>query len=79
MECFRNASSALQNVINGYQQQYVSSISDMQKQIDYFSTYITDREKQKCLDYINKIGKRTEAFEDILWALINSTEFQTKR
>ncbi|MBI1915414.1 MAG: DUF1549 domain-containing protein [Planctomycetes bacterium] len=39
----------------------------------------TDREKQKCLSYIKKIGKRTEAFEDILWALINSTEFQTKR
>jgi hypothetical protein len=39
----------------------------------------TEREKQKCLDYIKKIGKRSEAFEDILWALINSTEFQTKR
>ena len=25
--------------------------------------------------YIKKVGKRTEAFEDILWALINSTEF----
>ena len=24
-------------------------------------------------------GGRAEAFEDILWALINSTEYQTKR
>jgi hypothetical protein len=39
----------------------------------------TDREMQKCRAYIQKIGKRTEAFEDILWALLNSTEFQTKR
>jgi hypothetical protein len=39
----------------------------------------TDRELSKCRDYIEKIGSRNEAFEDILWALINSTEFQTKR
>src|SRR5262245_14756506 len=39
----------------------------------------TDREKQKCLSYIKKVGNQAEAFEDILWALINSTEFQTKR
>ena len=29
--------------------------------------------------YIKKAGSRAEAFEDILWALLNSTEFQTKR
>jgi hypothetical protein len=39
----------------------------------------TDKERDKCKDYIAKVGKRSEAFEDILWALINSTEFQTKR
>jgi hypothetical protein len=39
----------------------------------------TDRERQKCLAYIDKVGNRAEAFEDILWALINSTEFQTRR
>ena len=39
----------------------------------------TAREKDKCLAYIKKVGSRSEAFEDILWALINSTEFQTKR
>ena len=36
-------------------------------------------EREKCLQFIKKVGSRTEAFEDILWALINSTEFQTKR
>jgi hypothetical protein len=39
----------------------------------------TDKERDKCRDYIAKVGSRAEAFEDILWALINSTEFQTKR
>jgi hypothetical protein len=39
----------------------------------------TDRELSKCLAYIARIENRAEAFEDILWALINSTEFQTKR
>jgi hypothetical protein len=39
----------------------------------------TTREREKCESYIQKVGKRAEAFEDILWALINSTEFQTKR
>ena len=39
----------------------------------------TDRELSKCRAYIGKIESRAEAFEDILWALINSTEFQTKR
>jgi hypothetical protein len=39
----------------------------------------TDRELQKCRDYLARVGRRTEAFEDILWALLNSAEFQTKR
>ena len=39
----------------------------------------TDRELARCRDYVRSVGNRAEAFEDILWALINSTEFQTKR
>jgi hypothetical protein len=39
----------------------------------------TDHEMDRCREYVRRIGKRTEAFEDILWALLNSTEFQTKR
>ena len=39
----------------------------------------TDREIEKCRTYIEKVGKRAEAFEDIFWALLNSTEFETKR
>jgi hypothetical protein len=39
----------------------------------------TSGEREKCAGYIKKVGKRAEAFEDLLWALINSTEFQTKR
>lgn len=34
-----------------------------------------DAEVQTCLDYIAEVNDRPEAFEDILWALINSTEF----
>ena len=33
----------------------------------------------KAVAYVHKVGKREEAYEDLLWALINSTEFQTKR
>jgi hypothetical protein len=36
-------------------------------------------ERSKCEKYIAKVGARREAFEDLLWAMINSTEFQTKR
>ena len=39
----------------------------------------SERELAVCLDYIKKVGRRAEAFEDILWSLINSTEFQTRR
>jgi hypothetical protein len=39
----------------------------------------TDRELRKCRDYVATVGNRAEAFEDLLWALLNSTEFQTKR
>ncbi len=37
------------------------------------------KEVQVCHDYIRQVGNRQEAFEDILWSLLNSTEFQTKR
>jgi hypothetical protein len=28
-----------------------------------------------CLLYVKQVGNRVEAFEDILWGLVNSTEF----
>jgi hypothetical protein len=39
----------------------------------------TERELEKCQKYVAKVGKRPEAYEDLLWALLNSTEFQSKR
>ena len=39
----------------------------------------TQAEAKKCIAYVEKVGRRAEAYEDILWALINSTEFQTRR
>jgi hypothetical protein len=39
----------------------------------------TLKEVQTCGRYIEVAGKRQEAFEDILWSLINSTEFITRR
>ena len=39
----------------------------------------TDKERDRCVKHIKKVGKRDEAYEDILWALVNSTEFQTRR
>ncbi len=33
------------------------------------------KEIQTCLNYVRKVGDRNEAFEDVLWTLVNSTEF----
>lgn len=35
----------------------------------------SDNELKNCMNYINETGDRNEAFEDLLWALVNSTEF----
>jgi hypothetical protein len=39
----------------------------------------SDRERQTCLRYIGKVGDRREALEDVLWGLVNSTEFLLKK
>jgi hypothetical protein len=39
----------------------------------------TMKELDTCRAFVKTIGNRAEAYEDILWSLINSTEFQTKR
>jgi len=44
-----------------------------------FSRGPTPKEQQTCLRYIASTGNRLEAYEDILWSLINSTEFITRR
>lgn len=38
-----------------------------------------ESELARCRAYVERIQNRAEAYEDILWALINSTEFQTKQ
>jgi hypothetical protein len=39
----------------------------------------SERELQTAMEYIRKVGNRNEAFEDLQWVLINSTEFQTRK
>lgn len=39
----------------------------------------TERERRRCLDYVAESSTREAAFEDLLWALINSAEFQRTR
>ena len=34
-----------------------------------------DSEIKTCLEHVKKVSSRTEAFEDVLWSLVNSTEF----
>ncbi len=34
-----------------------------------------ESEVETCLEHVKEVGGRAEAFEDILWALVNSTEF----
>lgn len=35
----------------------------------------TEQEIAFCRDYVREVGNRGEAYEDILWSLVNSTEF----
>jgi hypothetical protein len=39
----------------------------------------TDREREVCVRYLARVGQREEALEDILWSLVNSTEFLMKK
>jgi hypothetical protein len=39
----------------------------------------TQNEVKACLDYAKQLGTRAEAFEDIQWALVNSTEFLNRK
>ncbi|CAN5493208.1 hypothetical protein BH10PLA2_BH10PLA2_04160 [soil metagenome] len=39
----------------------------------------TDGELEKFQSYLSGAANRNEAYEDLLWAILNSTEFQTKR
>jgi hypothetical protein len=39
----------------------------------------TAHEMETCRKFVAQVGKRSEAYEDILWSLLNSAEFQTKR
>ena len=39
----------------------------------------TAREREVCARYIARVGQREEALEDILWSLVNSTEFLMKK
>ncbi|MHB1425422.1 MAG: DUF1549 domain-containing protein [Gemmataceae bacterium] len=39
----------------------------------------TAKEKTICLRYVHKIDNRAEALEDVLWGLVNSTEFLHKK
>ena len=48
----------------------------------YFSTvsrHASDREKSRGKDYLKQVSNRSDAIDDLLWALVNSTEFLTKK
>jgi hypothetical protein len=36
-------------------------------------------EERVCLEYVAQVGNRSEAFEDLLWGLLNSAEFVSRR
>ena len=38
----------------------------------------TAEELAICKRYLEKVGDRKEALEDVFWSLVNSTEFLTK-
>ncbi|MEX0715840.1 MAG: DUF1549 domain-containing protein [Planctomycetaceae bacterium] len=39
----------------------------------------SETETKACLDYVAEVGSRGEAFEDVMWSLVNSSEFVSRR
>jgi hypothetical protein len=39
----------------------------------------SDKEEKICLNYVKDVGNRQEGFEDVMWSLMNSSEFLSKR
>ena len=39
----------------------------------------SDNELTNATEYLAKVGNRREAFEDLAWSLLNSSEFLSKR
>jgi len=39
----------------------------------------SQKEETICLNYVNDAGSRREGFEDVMWSLMNSSEFLSKR
>jgi hypothetical protein len=39
----------------------------------------SDKEEKICLNYVKDVNNRQEGFEDVLWSLMNSSEFLSKR
>lgn len=39
----------------------------------------SDRETNAALEYVRDVGSRGEAFEDVMWCVLNSSEFLSKR
>ncbi len=45
----------------------------------FFARDPSDKELTIAVDYLEKVGNRREAFEDLAWSLLNSSEFLSKR
>jgi len=39
----------------------------------------SEKEEKVCLNYVKDVGNRHEGFEDVMWSLMNSSEFLSKR
>jgi hypothetical protein len=39
----------------------------------------SEKEEKICLNYVKDVGNRHEGFEDVMWSLMNSSEFLSKR
>lgn len=47
--------------------------------LNVLARHATEQELQRAIDYLNESQNRSEAIDDLVWVLINSTEFRTKR
>ena len=80
-------SAAINELISAQRGTLGRMLSEMDKDEDlvvelYLKTLAREpsaKEIETCKRYVQQVGNRGEAFEDILWSLINSTEFLHRR
>ena len=69
----------VKGVLVGDLEDMTHRVAGFESEVQVLSRQPTRQELKVCLDYRRNITDRAEAFEDILWALLNHAEFMHRR